>query len=78
MEKTRYKPSDASKLNEDAVKRPLIEEHNLMGAKFRDEKISPKEWKTFKEDWLKRFNSSMNNVVKDRIYVEDISIEDIS
>ncbi len=77
MEKLKYKPSDISKANEDAVKSPLIEEHNIMGAKFRDNKISPVEWKSFKKEWLERFKSSMHDVVKNRIYVEYTDIEAI-
>ena len=75
MDKLKYKPSDISKANEDAVELPLIAEHNVMGKKFRNKEISLFEWETFEEDWLKRFSVSMHNVVKDRIYVEDTSIE---
>ena len=77
MERIKYKPSDISKINEDAVKFPLIEEHNIMGAKQRDGTISQKEWDIFKKDWLKRFSASMHNVVKDRIYVKDTTIEEV-
>lgn len=77
-EKIKYKPTDASKANEEVVKRPLIEEHNVMGARLRAKEISPDEWNAFKKDWLERFKSSMNNVVKNRVYVEDTSIEGIN
>ncbi|MCK5611927.1 hypothetical protein KAR91_59205 [Candidatus Pacearchaeota archaeon] len=73
-EKITYKPSDASKANEDAVKSPLIEEYNIMGAKFRGKNISLIEWNDFKKEWLKRLKSSMHDVVKNRAYVEDTTI----
>ena len=74
-EKLSYKASDESKTNEDAVKSPLIEEYNIMGAKFRAKNISLIEWNDFKKEWLERVKSSMNNVVKNRVYVEDTTIE---
>ena len=50
----KYRPSDASKANEDLVKTPLIEEFNMMGAEFDAGKISQIEWDSFKKDWRKR------------------------
>jgi hypothetical protein len=77
MEKISYRPSDISKSNEDSIKRPLSEEHNIMGAKFDTGKISKVEWKSFLKDWHRRFDVAINNVVKNRTYVEEIIIEDI-
>lgn len=67
----KYKPSKESKTNEDAIKVPLIEEHNIMGAKFRNGEITGAGWVTFQKEWRKRLQNSMHNVVKNRIYVED-------
>ena len=68
MEEIKYKPSDISKTNERNVKSPLIEEYNLMGAKFKDGKISQKEWTVFIKSWEKRLEGALNIIVKDRIY----------
>ncbi len=70
---TKYKPSLESKLDEKAVKSPLIEEHNMMGARFRDGEITSTEWAAFQKEWRKRFQNAMYSVVKNRIYIEDIN-----
>lgn len=77
LDKIQYKPSAISKANEENIKRPLIIEHNIMGVKFKNKEISSNEWVAFKTDWLKRLSSSMHDIVKDRIYVEDISLEGV-
>ncbi|MCK5602347.1 hypothetical protein KAR91_10770 [Candidatus Pacearchaeota archaeon] len=64
----KYKPSKESKTNEDAIKNPLIAEHNIMGAKFKAGKITDQEWSDFKKDWMKRFTVCMHNVTKNRLY----------
>lgn len=67
----KYKPSKESKINEGVVKAPLIEEHNVMGAKFRNGEITSTEWVAFQKEWRNRFKISLHNVVKNRVYVED-------
>jgi hypothetical protein len=69
----KYKPSKESKINEEAIKAPLIIEHNIIGLKFKDGEITKKEWVAFQKEWRKRFQNSMHSAVKNRVYVEDIS-----
>lgn len=75
MEPLKYKPSDISKINENIIKQPLIDEHNEKSILFNDGKISKTEWEAFKKDWENRFAVAMNDALKDRIYVEDMTNE---
>jgi len=70
--KTKYKPSSESKINENNIKTPLIEEHNTMGLRFKNKEITEQEWASFLKDWDKRFRQDMHKVTKNRVYVEDI------
>ena len=72
---TEYVTSAISKINELAVKAPLVEEHNVMGSKFRNKKITPREWALFQVEWRIRFQVALHNVVKDRTYIEDMKIK---
>ena len=52
----------------------VIVEHNTMGAKFRDGKITEKEWEAFKLDWKARMKPALNNVVKLRVYKATLEV----
>ena len=64
------KVSVESKVNEALIKTPMIAEHNLMGAKYKNKEITKSHWDIFKADWHNSFCIAMLAVVKNRVYVE--------
>lgn len=68
----KYKSSNESKISENNIKAPLIEEHNTMGLRFKNKEIAEQEWTSFQRSWDKRFRQAMHKAIKNRVYVEDI------
>jgi len=68
----KYKQSKASEDSEKLISDPLIAEHNIIGARFKNKEITSEEWVAFQEEWKKRFKKAMHQAIKNRVYVEDI------